>query len=163
MKNSNVILMTVFILFNCSCKMNESSAKPFSLKSFFTNTSWIDFNLKTLEKNNLKHLANDKVDFFNRESFFLFMTDSKYDNFYDSVYLIEIEKKEGERNLSKKILLISYNKEVTLLAFKKAIKWEQVALSQNEVNRYTSSNLKKSTKVNEGEYFITTKIIGNKF
>jgi hypothetical protein len=119
--------------------------------------------IETLEKYRLEHLANDKVDFFNRESFFLFMTDSKYDNFYDSVYLIEIEKKEGERNLSKKILLISYNKEVTLLAFKKAIKWEQVALSQNEVNRYTSSNLKKSTKVNEGEYFITTKIIGNKF
>jgi hypothetical protein len=143
--------------------MNSDLTEQYSLKSFFANTNWIDFNLKTLKMNNLNHFISNKVDFFHRESFFLFMKNSKYNDLYDSIYLVELEKIGGERNQTKKILMISLNNKITSLSFKKSIGWKQISLSEKELEKYSYNSLKNSLKIDNNEYCIITKIKGNKF
>ncbi|MCC9070724.1 hypothetical protein LNQ49_03795 [Flavobacterium sp. F-65] len=96
------ILVVIIPIVFFSCVNANKSVNDSSLHLFFSNTDWNDFNSKTLTENKLSHFLNDKIDFYNRESFFSFMKKSKLDSPYDDFYLVEIEIPNGERTFSKK-------------------------------------------------------------
>ncbi len=162
-KIKHLLLFTLAVFFNC--KMSNDEKRKYELNMFFKNTNWEMFNNETLKRNDLKHFIDDKIDFFHRKSFFLFMKDSPYNNLYDEFYLIEIEKPTGESSVSKKIIVISFNERMKSIALKKGIddNWSEINLSNAEIKKYGYKGLKKSFKTDNNEYVIITKVNKYKF
>lgn len=157
------VIICIFMFTAFSCKTNNDSQNQYNLKSFFTITKWNDFNDKTLKENNLSHFIKDKIDFFDRETFFQFMKDSKYNNSYDDFFLIEIKTFDGERDYSKKILVINNDGKLISLCFEKALKWNEVNLSKEEINEFKYDSLKIGTNSNDDSFILTTHIKSDKY
>ncbi len=147
--------------FSCTNTNKENNKK--TLESFFSKTNWEDFNSKTLSENELNHFINDKIDFFNRESFFSYIKKNKIDLPYDDFYLIEIENPNGERADAKKIIVINHDNKLTYLGFKKLINWSKIDLSSNEINEYKFEKLKSGTQNNSNSYILTTHITSDTY
>ncbi len=161
MKHSN--LFTGLILFSfitfISCQEYKDKIK---LTSFFKTVNWQDFNKNTFERNRLSHMIKDSIDFYERESFFAFMSNSNNDIFYHEFYIIEINQ-TGERNMNKKILAIKHEQNVDYLGFKKGINWSVYQITEEEKNKFRYAELKNDVKEINQSYQMITKVIGLKY
>lgn len=153
----------IILVFFTSCVNSHKKNNDNTLHTFFTNTKWNDFNSKTLLENKLDHFIDDKIDFYNRESFFSYMKKYELNNPYNNFYLIEIESPNGERAISKKIIVINYNDKLTYLGFKKANSWNKITLTKEEINQYKYKDLKNGIKKNDGDYILITQIKQSKY
>ena len=159
MKYSNLfmgITLFSFITFT-NCQGNEDK-----LSSFFRAVNWQDFNKTTFEKNNLSHMLKDSIDFYQRESFFVFMSNLDENISYQDFYMIEINQ-TGERNISKKILAIKNGKNITYLGFQKGINWSVYQITDEEKNKFRYAELKNGVKEINQSYLMITKVIGLKY
>ena len=158
MKYSNLfigVLLFSFAIF-VKCDGNKDEIK---LSSFFKTVNWQDFNQKTFKKNNLSHFLKDSIDFYNRKSFFDFMSNSDENISYQDFYLIEINQ-SGERNVSKKILAINDGDDIAYLGFTKEIKWNVYQISDEEKNRFRYTALKSGIEEINQSYIMITKVVG---
>ena len=155
-----VIIMSIFCL---SCITTNKANNNKTLELFFSKTDWNDFNSQTITENKLSHFMGDKIDFFNRESFFLFMKANKLKTPYDDFYLVEIENPNGERATSKKIIAINYESKIAYIEFEKGIDWNKIDLSKEEVNEFKYEALKNRTKHNGDSYILITHIKSDKY
>lgn len=155
------VIICIFILTFFSCKTNNDN--QYNIKSFFTITKWDDFNDKTLKENNLSHFIKDKIDFFNRETFFESMKDSKYDTFYKDFYLVEIVNPNGERSYSRKILVINYDDKISYLGFIESLNWQKLDVTKEEINNFQYNTLTSGIRKNDGDLILITHIEGNKY
>lgn len=156
-------ITVILSIFCISCVNNNKATSDKTLGLFFSKTDWNDFNSKTLTENKLSHFMDNKIDFFNRESFFSFMKASKLETPYDDFYLVEIENPNGERATSRKIIAISFKNKVTYLGIKKGIDWNKTDLSKEEINEFKYETLKIGTKHNADSYILVTHIKSDKY
>lgn len=159
MKYSNLfiaIILFSFITFS-SCQGNKNK-----LSSFFRTVNWQDFNKTTLERNNLSHMLKDSIDFYQRESFFAFMSNSDNNISYQEFYLIEINQ-TGESDINKNILVIKNGKDITYLGFKKGINWSVYQITNEEKNKFRYAELKNGIKEINQSYQMITKVTGLKY
>lgn len=146
-----------------SCKLSNKVDKE-SLHSFFSKTNWIDFNKKTLIENNQVHYLDDKIDFYGRKDFFEFMKKSNYNIMYDDFYLVEIVNLRTERTMSKKIIAINCDGEITYLFFKNSMECEaNQNFSDSQINKYRYEKLRNGTNREDDDYIMVTKVIGDKY
>jgi hypothetical protein len=152
-----VILLSFTIFINC-----QENRKKIKLSSFFKTVNWYDFNKNTFKRNNLSHMLKDSVDFYQRESFFAFMSSSDEKITYQNFYMIEINQ-TGERDISKKILVINNGNEITYLGFKKGINWSAYQITDEEKNKFQYNKLKNDIKEINQSYLMITKVTELKY
>jgi len=150
-----LLSLTVFI----NCQENRDKIK---LSLFFKTVNWYDFNKITFERNNLSHMLKDSIDFYQRESFFAFMSNSDEKITYQNFYMIEINQ-TGERDISKKILVINNGNDITYLGFKKGINWSTYQIMDEEKNKFRYIELKNGVKEINQSYLMITKVTELKY
>lgn len=162
----NYFLKTITVItsiFFINCVNTNKVINNKTLEVFFSKTNWKNFNSKTLRENKLNHFQDNKIDFFNRESFFSFMNTSKLEVPYDDFYLVEIENPNGERAISRKIIIIKYENNITYLGFKKGIYWNKIDLTKEEINEFKYETLQEGINNNRDIYVLITHIKSDKY
>ncbi|TPG31091.1 hypothetical protein [Flavobacterium pectinovorum] len=163
----NIILkvsaIATLILALVSCKPSNEIDKE-SLNSFFSKTNWVDFNKKTLTKNNLGNYLKDKIDFYQREDFFNLMKNRDYNILYDDFYLVEIVNLKTERIMTRKIIALNCDNKITYLFFKNARECKAKGnFSEAQIDKYKYKKIVSGTSRDGDDYVIITKITGNKY
>ena len=152
-----VILLSFTVFINC-----QGNRDKIKLSLFFKTVNWQDFNKNTLERNNLSHMLKDSIDFYQRESFFAFMSNSDENISYQEFYLIEINQ-TGESDINKNILVIKNGNDITYLGFRKGINWGTYQITNEEKNKFRYTELKNGVKEINQSYLMITKVVGLKY
>ncbi len=156
--------MKLFVIIAFLCLISCSNdKKEIKLATFFKSTSWKEFNKQTFTRNNLSHLLKNQVDFYDRESFFNFMSNLNENIFYQNFYLIETFSTDTESTINKKILVLNNHGKIKYLGFKKGRKWTLYEVTDKEKKDFQYIKLSSGVEKIDDSYLLITKIIGLKY
>lgn len=135
-----IILFLLVLTYSCTLSKTGKDCKKKS-NDLYKSMTFLEFNKATFV-GELKHYIDNKIDVFDREGFFKFMTCNS--NFcYDDFYFIELNI-SGEYTRNFKILVVNYQNRVEYYYFlKNEGKWIENECPSYFKKLYTYSSLNK--------------------